>query len=79
MGAVSRDGTVYSIQEAVVAGPDDPTTQQPTSVPAVVLGVLIAAGTPGEQRVNFMMLQTDYEDLGSPPYNGAVTIQISTP
>jgi len=81
MASVAKDGTIYSIgegQQIVMPNPD-PEIPDPVTLDTVMLGVLIAQGTPGEQRVMFMMLETDYEELGSPSYGGAVTIQISTP
>lgn len=79
MAAVTKTAELVALSEGpTIIGPAD-ASGNPTEVPTMNLGVILGRDTPGEQRVSFMVLGTDYTDLGQPGYGAQIDITLAIP
>ena len=69
---VTKHATLFTISEGASL-PDG----QGGEVDTMSLGIVLGKGTPGEQRVTFMVLASDYEELGSPGFGAAIDVTLT--
>lgn len=73
MGSVTKHATLFTISESAPI-PDGTGGE----IATMSLGIVLGKDTPGEQRVMFMVLATDYEALGSPGFGSAIDVSLTS-
>ena len=78
MASVEKEATLVVIAENTTFNVPADNEGNIETIETMTLVVVLDKGTPAEQRINFMIRDSDYEALGMPSFGETLTITLAT-